>query len=618
MKKTLIVLLLAGLCGCANLSDTRENKTAELSTDGARNMLIQLAGTKTEAPPTDGITIRETAYAGVRRITKKEQVASGKDWIGQKNVTIDIRRPMSADAMVKLLQDQGVAISAAIPLNGYTYNGGSLSNVKLEKALRSIFGSMLLDVEIDYLNKTSLVRPLATRTWKLPITNRKSTYTAGSAGGGSSGSGSTSGGGAGSGLGSSSSSSGGSGAPSGLGISLDSQTGSATATVTATEDLWGAIEKELKARLTVMVPVRDMGESQALAVAAIALPPVAGASPTGAAPALVQPPIAAPATGRSSTNLFQQQQIGFSGVNPEAGTAWVQAPHWVIAELEDYFESMTRRLNTRIALRGHLVIVNTDDNTSAGLDIQKFATFANQNYGAVFSNNILGGITVGFPSGSSIPSSFIGGTLPGNVAAGILSKVDGLQVFNAYLSTFGSTRVIERPVVSTTSGVPTVFSRETQQFVNIPSQSTSSSTAGGALAATQNNLFTLTFGTRVTINPVYDLEADRVRAQLTLSHVLQSGSVDTPVYLTSGNQVSQRNVSLPVPSGFRYSGEVLLKDGDLIIVGGYTEDSMQDTSSGLPHLKDLPVGGGLFGVQRKARKVSTYYFALEVSVRKDN
>ncbi len=613
MIKMLTALLLAGLCGCAGLSDTRENKAADLTTDHARNRLSQISGTKVEAPPNDGITIRETSYAGVRRVTKKEQTEAGKDWVTKKQVSIDIRRPTAADVMVKLLQAQDISISAAMPLNGYTYSGGSLNNVGLEKALRSIFGSMLLDVEFDYLNKTALVRPLAARTWKLPITNRKSTYTAGATGGSSSASGSTPGG---SGSSTSSSSSGGSGAPSGLGISLDSQAGSATASVTATEDLWGAIEKELKARLTVMVPVREQQDTAA--VAAVALPPVAGVPTGGGSPTVVTPPVAAANPARSTTNLFQQQQIGFSGVNPEAGTAWVQAPHWVIAELDDYFESMTRRLNTRIALRGHLVIVNTDDDTSAGLDIQKFATFANESFGAVFSNNILGGITVGFPSGSNIPSTFVGGGLPGNVATGILSKVNGLQVFNAYLSKFGDTRVIERPVLSTTSGVPTVFSRETQQFVNIPSQSTTSSSAGGALAATQNNLVTLTFGTRITINPVYDAEADRVRAQLTLSHVLQSGSQDTPVYLTSGNQVSQRNIALPIPSGFRYSGEVLLKDGDLIIVGGYTEDSLQDTSSGLPHLKDLPVGGGLFGVQRKSRKVSTYYFALEVSVRKDN
>lgn len=614
-KKLIVLAVIGGLGGCAGISDLRDNKSEKLNTTDARATLKQLAGTQTEALPSDGITVRETAYAGVYRITKKQQTNAGKEWAIEKLVKIDIRRPTSAEVMVKLLQDQGVQISAAIPLAGYTYNGGSLSNVSLEKALRSIFGSMLLDVEIDYRNKTAMVRPLATRTWKLPITNRKATYTAGASAGSSSGSAtgggsSVSGGATGSGGASGSSGSG----SNGLGISLDSQTGNASASVTTTDDLWTAIEKELKARLTVMIPVRE--RTEAGMGAALGLPPVAGAPTGGGAP--LQPPAPAANLGAAGSNFFQQQQIGFSGINPEAGTAWVQAPTWVIAELDDYFETLTKRLNTRITLRGHLVIVNSDDDNSEGIDLQAFATFASRNYGAVFANNVLGGVTVDFAAGSNIPSATGGAGFPGTVTAGIMSKVNGLQAFNAYLSRYGDTRVIERPIVSTTSGVPTVFSRETQKFVNIPSQSTTSSSAGGAVGATSNNLLTLTFGTRVTINPVYDLEANRVRAQLTLAHVLEAGSQDTPVYLTSGNVVSQRNVALPISSGFRYSGEVLLKDGDLIIVGGYTEDSAQDTSAGLPHLKDLPVGGGLFGTKRKTRKVSTYYFALEVSVRKDN
>jgi hypothetical protein len=71
--------------------------------------------------------------------------------------------------------------------------------------------------------------------------------------------------------------------------------------------------------------------------------------------------------------------------------------------------------------------------------------------------------------------------------------------------------------------------------------------------------------------------------------------------------------SIPLPRELKLGGEVLLRDGDLIIVGGQTEDSLQTNENGVPG-PDGPIGGVL-GTKRSTRSGGTYYFALKVTIR---
>jgi type II secretory pathway component GspD/PulD (secretin) len=43
---------------------------------------------------------------------------------------------------------------------------------------------------------------------------------------------------------------------------------------------------------------------------------------------------------------------------------------------------------------------------------------------------------------------------------------------------------------------------------------------------------------------------------------------------------------------------VLVKDGETIVLGGILKDTSQDSESGVPYLKDVPVLGWLFKNQR--------------------
>ena len=314
--------------------------------------------------------------------------------------------------------------------------------------------------------------------------------------------------------------------------------------------------------------------------------------------------------------MFAPQQIGSVTLNPETGAVTVQAPHWMLADIDTYIDKVQKLYGAEITFTGELVVVTADEANSRGLDIQAFALFARNNYGAVFANLASGAVTVSFPDqGSNIPQV----TTPvGRVAGptlGVLSRRDGLAVFNNYLSSLGTVKVVQRPVISTTSGVPGEFSKSLTRYYNVVSQTTAASSATGPVMGTQNQLVPVLLGTTLKINPRYDVNEDRVRAQITLEQTVQSGTQNEPQYLTSGSTTQQVMTAIPLVTRLYYSGEALLRDGDIVIVGGQTDDSAETRDNGIPGLKDGPLSG-LFGTRSDSRKTDTYYFALRVNVRK--
>ena len=50
--------------------------------------------------------------------------------------------------------------------------------------------------------------------------------------------------------------------------------------------------------------------------------------------------------------------------------------------------------------------------------------------------------------------------------------------------------------------------------------------------------------------------------------------------------------------------EVLVADGETVVIGGLTVTRVEETRSGIPFLMDLPLLGGLFRAPRTATRAS--------------
>lgn len=617
MKKTALSLAtLAVLAGCATPS-SYETRT-ELRTQVAQKAQ-EMQSMPSVVAPVSRVTESEQAYIPV--IARK---VSEHAWLRAMRVTVQTGKdPVPMAEILRALAKQGVSITSEMPLDRFQYSGFSLVDVDAESALRSVVTSVGLDYQADAQRRLVVIKPMSSRTWYLNIGNRRSSF---AAGGNNTATPSTTNAVA------NAISQSGAGGASQQGASPSS---SGKTEVTSSDDFWASLKTELDARLKLMLPEPPKATPAAPVaqplpqLPALPLPPVvaqagAGQPATQVAPAPATPqnlaaalPPAAPAPSSDGILNYTSRQVGSYAVNPETGAVSVQAPHWVLQDLDSYFKRVSDMYNTDIVFQGELIMLTTDTTKSEGLDISSFAKFANSKYGVVYRNNGLGGVTVSFPNANSLIPAVTAG--PGALAGpllGIQNMVDGLQIFSAYLTNMGRVSSLQKPVLTTTSGVPADFRRTVTRYFNTVSQQAAGGGSGSAAVGTQNQLIAQDFGTVLRVNPRIDMSTGLIRAQIELVQTTQAGMQSIPQSVTSGNSVQQVTTQLPVVSKIVYSGEALLRDGDLVVMGGQTEDVENNTRDGVTGLMDSPAVGGVFGTTKRETNRNVFYFALRVNVTK--
>ena len=551
-----LVLLL--FCSCTTLSgeDLKKKQNAEKEQINTEAEIIKR---KTAARP--GVPVHKANYASFT-ICDKNKYQKDTKWL-DKRISLSILEPLSAKALVKMLTSHGLTITSNLPLEGYLYSGFGVKNVPVETALQVFFGSLGLDYEIDYELKTISIIPMPWKTFMVNIGNRSSSYVTGKgsvdgAAGESSDSDST---------------------EEGAQYDTDTLSTGESISIEIKNDFWESIENSLSQRLKILVPKTSKSNGFDS----------------------VQ--------GKDDDQLFKEVKIGRYALNPEVGSIQVQAPRQVLKEIEAYIEEINRKNNTQIHFQGKLYLVTADDVNNRGFDFSALKEIVS-GYDFIV-NNAAGNITISSNDDgiAQLTSGFAGN----NGLFGI--KSDSLQIFHAFLTENTNVAVLQEPMLTTSSGAPVKF----QKFETIPynsvSQTTSSGT-GDAQVGTQNEIVFVQYGIKLSINPLYDPEKNIVRAQISWEQSLERGSRTINQYLNSDSG-SIQEVPTVIPNILEstYSGEALLKDGDLIIIGGQKESLTSLSDQGTTGLKDTFLGPLL----SKKRGVDTdvvFYFALQVKISK--
>jgi len=424
MKKTALSLAgLAVLAGCA--TPTSYETRTELRTQISQKAQ-ELQAVPSVVAPVPRVVESEQAYIPV--IARK---VSEHAWLRAMRVTVQTGKdPVPMAEILRALAKQGVSITSEMPLDRFQYSGFSLVDVDAESALRSVVTSVGLDYQADAQRRVVVIKPMSSRTWYLNIGNRRSSF---AAGGNNTATPSTT-----NAIANAISQSGSGGGSSQQGNSAVS---SGKTEVTSSDDFWTSLKTELDSRLKLMLPdppkpAAAAPVAQAIpAIPSLPLPPVvappgqpqvanaAGApgAPAQAAPVPATPqnltaalPNPTPAPSSDGILSYTARQVGSYAVNPETGAVSVQAPHWVLQDLDSYFKRVSDMYNTDIVFQGELIMLTTDTSRSEGLDISSFAKFANSKYGVVYRNNGLGGVTVSFPNANSLIPAVTAG--PGALA----------------------------------------------------------------------------------------------------------------------------------------------------------------------------------------------------------
>jgi hypothetical protein len=602
-RAALAVASTLALTACATTPSTEPSRLTAEATKKAQSAQF--------APRTLATVSRVTASEDIHIPVALRKVSEFA-WLRDKKITIGTsREPVPMTEILRALSKQGLSITSELPLDRFLYSGFSLTDINAESALRAIVSSVGLDYKVDDARQLIIIKPLSSKTWYLNIGNRRSNFTSG-------------------GTTSTAVAKGGLGADSGL-----SSGGSGNVTsVNSSDDFWPSLRTELDSRLRLMLPEPPKAQVAAPVTAAAAgvglsLPPaipvagvsVAGLPPMPGTPGAAAPsvPVApAPATAGVSEGLlnFTSKQVGSFSVNPETGAVTVQAPHWILDDLSGYFKRIQEMYNTDIMFQGELILLTSSDSKAEGLDITTFAKFAKDNYGLAYSNNGLGGVTLSRDAQGTKVFSAAAAAVAGPML-GLVSATDSLAVFNAYLTNLGNVTTLQRPMLTTTSGVPADFRRiVTRYFNSVSQESTPGAVGTTAIVTTKNTLIAQDFGTVLRVNPRVDISTGLIRAQIELVQTTQTGTQSLPQAVSSGSSVQLIPAQLPIISKVIYSGETLLKDGDLVVMGGQVEDEESVGREGVTGLMDAPGLSSVFGKNTTAKKHNVFYFALRVSVKK--
>lgn len=557
-----------------------------------------------EAPRDSRVRITDMPNVGERIALERHR------WLRDKRVTLIPARGetgITAHTLAQMLRDQGIQVMSSLPLDGYKYNGFGVSNADGVTAMRMLFGPMGLDYDVNDEGKYVVIVPNRARTFYVKLGERVTEYRSGTMTGN---------------IGSESSGGEEGGVTLGVTTGLDTGTGR----ISIEGDFWGNIRQELASLMKQCIPV-------AVAPSSIPtmqnLPGLAGiqgmpeGGPFGGAPMgaggfggmgamggmQIQP---GPGGALGGANYCTEQTLGTVTVNSSTGAITIQAPHWITESVANYIRNIQNDNGVTLIYEGMLIAVSSRRERQEGIDLQGFATFANGTLGMAVSNNALGGVTVSpnggvSTGGDNVASSMIGiQKLAGNPA----------QAFLAYLEANSDFSIMQRPRVAVTNGVPGEFGQYDTLFYNQIVQETTGGSDGSAAVGTRNELIPFKVGNLLRIVPYYDSDTGFVRSPITFSQSVQTGTFEAVQYITGANGNIQQIPSLiPIIRDSNYSGEVLMRDGDMMIIGGQISESTDSTGSGLPgyNARRNPVSG-LMGQKRHSDERNTYYLALTLKV----
>ncbi|HEY8888131.1 MAG TPA: type II secretion system secretin GspD [Gallionella sp.] len=322
---------------------------------------------------------------------------------------------------------------------------------------------------------------------------------------------------------------------------------------------------------------------------------IGSASPATSLSPASTPSSASPAQGP----LPSGGSAGFIQADPATNTLIITANEAVYHDLRTVIDQLDAR---RAQVYIETLIVEVSANKAAELGVQWAGLSGNST-----SNARVGGIT-GFNSGGnnliSQAAAKVAGTVlpPGNgLTLGLFNQA-GLGALAHALESDSNANILSMP------NLITLDNEEAKIIVgqNVPfitGQYTTAASAGGSAG----------------VNPFQTVERKDIGLTLRVRpQISEGGTVKMAIYQeTSAIQDSTNSAGL-ITSKRSLDTNVLVNDGQIIVLGGLIDDNMQDTVEKVPVLGDIPILGGLFRYKKRSHVKTNLMVFLRPTIIRSN
>ncbi len=324
------------------------------------------------------------------------------------------------------------------------------------------------------------------------------------------------------------------------------------------------------------------------------------------------------ATGASAaavgalTSTSQPSTGGMIQADPSTNSLIITASESYYRQLREVIDKLDRR-RTQIYVEALIVEVNSTNAAQLGIQWQGLINAGGQNvpFGGTNYNRTSGaGVDIVNLSQSAasilnpaIPAATSLASSPG-LNIGMLSKFGGNYSVSALISALdveGGARVLSTP------NLVTLDNEEARIMVgqNIPILSGTYQTNTTSASTPFNTYNRQDIGILLRVRP----------------QISNNGTIKLAVY-QEDSRVDTANVTSISTQGYTINkrtieSNVIVDDGQMFVIGGLIGDDYNDTSDGVPFLKDIPIIGQLFRYDSKYRRKSNLMVFLRPYVIKD-
>ncbi len=267
-------------------------------------------------------------------------------------------------------------------------------------------------------------------------------------------------------------------------------------------------------------------------------------------------------------------------VNKESGTISVLTTASNHEAIQDFIDQVMSAVRKQVLIEATVVEVTLNDDFQAGVD---WSRIANGN-GWSFTQDVLGTTTLG--STPNLSATYIHNNSERNISAAIKA-----------LDSFGDVSVMSSPKIMAINNQTSILKVVDNRvyFTTEVKEEDATNNNTGAKTTFTSTIHTVPVGFVMNVTPfITDNDEIILNIRPTISRILRfvDAPVPTGLVTTGSNQVPEIQVR-EMESVLRVS------NGETAIIGGLMENSIDESSAGLPGLHDVKGVGFLFGTQAK-------------------
>ncbi|MCW9012531.1 MAG: pilus (MSHA type) biogenesis protein MshL [Gammaproteobacteria bacterium] len=270
-------------------------------------------------------------------------------------------------------------------------------------------------------------------------------------------------------------------------------------------------------------------------------------------------------------------------VNKESGIIVVRATHKQHEIIQGFVDLVLGNAKRQVLIEATIAEINLSDRYQAGIDWNLIASDPTD--GISFTSDFLG------TNLGQAPFSTL--SLAGDVGG------DQLTATLSALEQFGDVQVLSSPKVIALNNQPAIL-KVVDNIVYFEMDVDSSVADSVSVTTFETEIKTVPVGFVMSVTPYID-EHDVVTLNIrpTISRIIDTVKDPNPAF-ANANVTS----NVPVIQVREIESLLQVNSGDTAIIGGLMQDTVNDTSSGVPFLSDIPIIGALFRYEDDLREKS--------------